>query len=79
MRECEHRFQLPGARDLRHVRKHHERESGELGNGWWGKFWEVKEHRRKMGKEETVTIDLLHRAVPAKHTDEGVWARGRGK
>jgi hypothetical protein len=36
-----------------------------------GKFWEVKEQRRKMRKEETVTIDLLHRAVPAKHTDEG--------
>jgi hypothetical protein len=32
---------------------------------------EVKEQRRKMGKGETVTIDLLHRAVPAKHTDEG--------
>jgi hypothetical protein len=33
---------------------------------------EVKEKRRKMRKEETVTTDLLHRAVPAKHTDEGV-------
>ena len=27
-----------------------------------------------MRKEETVTIDLLHRAVPAKHTDEGLRA-----
>jgi hypothetical protein len=31
---------------------------------------EVKGQRRKMGREETVTVDLLHRAVPAKHTDE---------
>ena len=35
---------------------------------------EVKEQRRKMEKEETVTVDLLHRAVPAKHTDEGLRA-----
>ena len=35
---------------------------------------EVKEQRRKMRKEETVTIDLLHRAVPAKYTDEGLRA-----
>jgi hypothetical protein len=33
---------------------------------------DVKEQRRKMRKEETVTIDLLHRAAPAKHTDEGL-------
>ena len=32
----------------------------------------VKEQRQKMNKEEPVTIDLLHRAVPAKHTDEGL-------
>ena len=31
---------------------------------------EVQEQRRKMRKKETVTVDLLHRAVPAKHTDE---------
>ena len=37
---------------------------------------EVKEMRQKMRKEETVTVDLLHRAVPAKHTDEGL--RGLG-
>ncbi len=35
---------------------------------------EVKEQRKKMRKEETVTLDLLHRAVPAKHTDEGLRA-----
>lgn len=28
---------------------------------------EVKERRRKMRKEESVTVDLLHRAVPGKH------------
>jgi hypothetical protein len=33
---------------------------------------EVKEQGRKMRKEETVTTDLLHRAVPAKQTDEGL-------
>jgi hypothetical protein len=40
---------------------------------------EVKEQRRKIRKEETVTVDLLHRAVPAKNTDEGLrglsWTR----
>jgi hypothetical protein len=35
---------------------------------------EVKEQRRKMRKEEIVSINLLHRAVPAKHTDEGLRA-----
>jgi hypothetical protein len=35
---------------------------------------EVKEQRRKKRKEETVIIGLLHRAVPAKHTDEGLRA-----
>ena len=35
---------------------------------------EVQEQRRKMRKEETVTVELLHRAVPAKHTDEGLRA-----
>jgi hypothetical protein len=34
----------------------------------------VKEQRRKMRKEETVTIDLLHRTVPARHTDKGLGA-----
>ena len=35
---------------------------------------EVQEQRRKMCKEETVTVDLLHRAVPARYTDEGLRA-----
>ena len=30
---------------------------------------EVKEQRRKMRKEETVTVDLLHRAVPAEQEE----------
>jgi hypothetical protein len=30
-----------------------------------------------MRKEETVTVALLHRAVPAKHTDEGLRALSR--
>jgi hypothetical protein len=34
VRSSECRFQLPGARDLQHVRKHHVREPGELGSGW---------------------------------------------
>ena len=33
---------------------------------------EVQEQRRKMRKEETVPVDLLNRADPAKHTDEGL-------
>jgi len=35
---------------------------------------EIQEQRRKMRKEETVTVDLIHRAVPAKHTNEGLRA-----
>jgi len=35
---------------------------------------EVKEQRREMHREETVTIDLLYRAVPARYTDEGLRA-----
>ncbi len=35
---------------------------------------EVKEQRQKMRKGETVIIDLLHRAVPAKRTEEGLRA-----
>ena len=33
---------------------------------------EVQEQRQKMRKEETMTVDRLHRAVPAKPTDEGL-------
>jgi len=39
---------------------------------------EVKQQRRKMCKEETVAIDLLHRAVPAKHTGPPGPASGNG-
>ena len=35
---------------------------------------EVKEQRQKMRQEETMTVDLLNRAVPAKRTDEGLRA-----
>ncbi len=35
---------------------------------------EVKEQRRNMRREEMVTIDLLHRTVPARSTDEGLRA-----
>ena len=35
---------------------------------------EVKEQRRKMRKDETVTSALLHRAVPAKYTEKGLLA-----
>ena len=38
---------------------------------------EIREQRKKMRKEETVTVDLLHRAVPAKHTNEGLRALSR--
>jgi hypothetical protein len=38
---------------------------------------EVQEQRRKRHKEETVTGGLLHRAVPGKHTNEGLRALSR--
>ncbi len=34
----------------------------------------VKEQRQKLRKDETVTVDLLHRAVLARRTDEGLRA-----
>jgi hypothetical protein len=34
----------------------------------------IREQRRKLPKDEMVTVDLLHRAVPARHTDEGLRA-----
>jgi hypothetical protein len=34
----------------------------------------IKEKRRKLRKDEVVTVDLLHRAVPARHTDDGLRA-----
>ena len=39
---------------------------------------EVKEQRRKMRKREAATVHLLHRVVPAKHTDEGLRALSGG-
>jgi hypothetical protein len=44
------------------------------GRWWGGKFWEAKEQRRKMRKEETVGIYRLYRAGPARYTDEGLGA-----
>jgi hypothetical protein len=40
---------------------------------------EVKEKRAKLEAEETISVDLLHRAVPAKQTDEGLRALSKGK
>jgi hypothetical protein len=34
----------------------------------------VKEQRQKLPRDEMVTVDLLHRAVPARHTEEGLRA-----
>jgi hypothetical protein len=36
----------------------------------------IKEQRQKLRREETVTVDLLHRAVPARYADEGLRAVG---
>jgi len=35
---------------------------------------EVKERRKKLRPKETITVDLLHRAVPAVHTKDGLRA-----
>lgn len=34
----------------------------------------VREQRQKLRRDEVVTVDLLHRAVPARRTDEGLRA-----
>jgi hypothetical protein len=34
----------------------------------------IREQRQKLLGDEVVTVDLLHRAVPARHTDEGLRA-----
>ena len=34
----------------------------------------VREQRQKLRGDEVVTVDLLHRAVPARHTDKGLRA-----
>ncbi len=35
---------------------------------------EVREQRKKLRPKETITVDLLHRAVPAVHTEAGLRA-----
>ncbi len=40
---------------------------------------EVREQRRKLRPKETITVDLLHRAVPAVHTKEGLRALSHEK
>ena len=34
----------------------------------------VRERRQKLQRDELVTVDLLHRSVPARYTDEGLRA-----
>lgn len=40
---------------------------------------EVREQRAKLRPKETITVDLLHRAVPAVHTKEGLRALAKEK
>jgi hypothetical protein len=40
---------------------------------------EVHERRRKLREAETLTVDLLHRAVPAVRTEEGLRALSKDK
>jgi len=40
---------------------------------------EVREKRRKLRPKETITVDLLHRAVPAVHTKDGLRALAKDK
>lgn len=40
---------------------------------------EVKEKRKKLGAEETITVDLLHRAVPAVQTEAGLRALAKDR
>ena len=66
-----------GRPDVESPREEHIPRLDRLGSGKQRKglpIAEVQERWRKMRKEETVTIDLLHRAVPAKYTDEGLRA-----
>ena len=39
---------------------------------------EVRERRRRLRARETITVELLHRAVPAVHTEDGLRAVTRG-
>lgn len=40
---------------------------------------EVRERRRKLRHEESIRVDLLHRAVPAMYTPEGLRATTKGR
>jgi len=40
---------------------------------------EVKEQRRKMRAEEALSVDLLHRAVPARQTPDGLRALSKDR
>lgn len=40
---------------------------------------DVRKKRREMRKKEGISVDLLHRAVPARHTDEGLRALSKDK
>ena len=40
---------------------------------------EVQEQRKKLRPKETITVDLLHRAVPAVHTKQGLRALAKEK
>jgi hypothetical protein len=40
---------------------------------------QVREWRQKMHPDEGVTVDLLQRAVPARHTEEGLRALSNGR
>ncbi len=40
---------------------------------------EIKEQRRKMRAQETLSVDLLHRAVPARQTPDGLRALSKDR
>jgi len=40
---------------------------------------EVREKRKKLRPKETITVDLLHRAVPAVHTKDGLRALAKSR
>lgn len=40
---------------------------------------EVREKKKKLRPKETITVDLLHRAVPAIHTKDGLRALAKDK
>lgn len=40
---------------------------------------EIKKKRRALRRDETISVDLLHRAVPAVHTEDGLRAVSKDK